>query len=128
MRAYLDPFMWESEIDTLASKYGEKVFIKWATNRLNPMHAALERFRTDVYSGDTFTHDGDEHVRTHLRNAVIRARALDPVTKQRRYVLGKPNDHQKIDFAMSSVLAHEAAMDAIAAGANADAERNWVYY
>jgi hypothetical protein len=35
-----------------------------------------------------------------------------------RYVLGKPRgaDHQKIDMAMSSDLAHEAAMDAVAAG------------
>lgn len=117
VRAYLDPPFWESEIDTLASELGEKTFLRWYTNRERQMHAALERFRTDVYNEDSdFTHDGCEQTSVHIRNAVIRARSLDPVSKQRRYILGKPEDHQKIDFAMSSVLAHEAVMDAIAAG------------
>lgn len=126
VRAYCDPLFWESEIDTWASKYGDRVFVKWATNRIGAMHNALERFRTDV-AGDTFTHDGDEHVATHMRNAVVRARALNPLTQQRQYILGKPTEHQKIDLTMSSVLAHEAAMDAIADGQNVS-NVNLVYY
>jgi hypothetical protein len=31
-------------------------------------------------------------------------------------VIGKPNDHQKIDVVMADALAHEAASDAKAAG------------
>ncbi len=33
-----------------------------------------------------------------------------------KYILGKPADHQKIDAAMASILAHEAASDAREAG------------
>lgn len=130
VRAYMDPPFWETEIDTLASELGEKVFLRWYTNRANQMHSALERFRTDVYNDESaFTHDGDEVVATHLRNAVTRAGNVDPVTKIRKYTIGKPERHQKIDYAMSSVLAHEAVMDAIAGGAlNAAEETNYVYY
>lgn len=126
--AYCDPFLWESEIDLLAEKYGAKKVIKWPTNRLAPMHAALERIRTDVYNPDAaFAHDGDEDVLEHIRNAVIRNRSLDPATGLRRYFIGKPAEVQKIDLAMSSTLAHEAAMDAIASGSAAVAE-TLVYY
>lgn len=117
IRAYCDVMFWETDIDNWAAEYGEKVFIKWHTERLNPMHDALERFRTDVYNHESdFTHDDDPDVKTHLRNAIIRARNVDKVTQIRRYIIGKPADHQKIDLAMSSVLAHEARMDAVAAG------------
>jgi hypothetical protein len=129
VRAYLDPFFWETEIDTLASEFGEKVFVKWPTNRINQMHASLERFKTDVYNTESeFTHDGDADVHTHLRNAVVRARALNPLTKERLYIIGKPAEHQKIDYAMSSVLAHDAVMDAIASGALEEAPDEYVYY
>lgn len=129
VRAYCDPHGWESQIDSWASRYGEKVFIQWPTNQINRMWAALERLLTDVTNAESpFTHDGDEAVRTHVRNAVLRSRGMDPLTKQRKYILGKPEDHQKIDFAMSSVLAHEAVMDAIAAGQNAPKQENYVYF
>ena len=129
VRAYLDVHMWESEIDLWASKYGEKVFIGWRTNRINQMHSTLERFRTDVYNSESrFTHDGDEAVSNHMRNAIIRARGLNPLTKERVYILGKPEDHMKFDYTMSSVLAHEAVMDAIADGANAEKQPNYVYF
>jgi len=130
VRAYMDPPFWESEIDTLASELGEKTFLRWYTNRPGQMHASLERFRTDVYNVESvFTHDGDEKVFTHLRNAVIRAGNVDPVTKIRKYTIGKPEKHQKIDYAMSSVLAHEAVMDAVAAGAlTASDSNNYVYF
>lgn len=123
VRAYCDPFLWESEVDEWASKYGEKVFVKWPTNRVMQMHASLERFRTDVYNPESpFRHDSDALVSAHIRNASVRSRPLNPLTKERQYILGKPAgaDHQKIDFAMSSVLAHDAVMDAIADGANQD--------
>jgi hypothetical protein len=94
------------------------------------MHASLERFKTDVYNVESgFSHDGDEQVAVHIRNAVVRAGGVDPVTKVRRYIIGKPEQHQKIDYAMSSVLAHEAVMDAIAGGALNDVpDTNYVYF
>lgn len=130
VRAYLDPPFWESEIDTLAAELGEKVFLRWYTNRPSQMHSSLERFRTDVYNPDSgFTHDGDAQVTVHLRNAVVRAGNVDPVTKVRKYTIGKPEKHQKIDYAMSSVLAHEAVMDAIKSGALTESSaENLVYF
>ena len=129
VRGYCDVHMWESEIDLWASKYGEKVFVGWRTNRPTQMHASLERFRTDVYNVESpFSHDGDETVSNHIRNAIVRARGMNPLTKERVYILGKPEEHQKFDYAMSSVLAHEAVMDAIADGANAPAKKNYVYF
>lgn len=129
VRAYCDVMFWESEIDQWASSYGEKVFIGWRTNRVTQMHAALERFRGDVGNPESaFTHDGDPIVSAHVRNAVVRSRAMNTLTKERQYILGKPEDHQKIDYTMSSVLAHEAAMDAIAAGSSSRRSENFVYF
>jgi hypothetical protein len=129
VRAYCDPMFWETEIDLWASEYGERVFIKWATNRITAMHSSLERFRTDVHNAESkFTHDGDTDTYTHLRNAIVRARTVDKLTGIRTYIIGKPTDHQKIDLAMSSVLAHEAAMDAIASGALDEEPDEYVYY
>jgi hypothetical protein len=45
-----------------------------------------------------------------------------------KYIIGKPAEHQKIDIAMSGILAHEATMDAIAAGDFVEAETTYVYY
>ncbi|MEI3845329.1 MULTISPECIES: hypothetical protein [unclassified Microbacterium] len=128
VRGYCDVHMWESEIDLWASKYGEKVFVGWRTNRVDQMHAALERLRGDVYNSESpFTHDGDVRVSAHIRNAVVRSRKMNPLTKERVYILGKPEEHQKIDYSMSSVLAHEAVMDAIAGGA-LEQKQNYVYF
>jgi hypothetical protein len=122
VRAYLDPPMWTSEIDRLAARYGEKIFIKWPTYRPGPMSSALDRFRVDIRNPDSpFSHDGDSAVEDHIANAIVRASTLSAVDesgdRQRRYKLGKPpGEEQKIDLAMSSILAHEAVMDALADG------------
>lgn len=111
VRFYLDPQFWESEIDALAEKYGEKKYIKWPTNQVGRMYPALERLKTDVTNLDSvFSHDGDKDMSIHVNNAIMRARPGD------KYILGKPSEHQKIDQAMSGTLAHEATMDAFAAG------------
>lgn len=111
VRAYLDPPLWQTEVNLLQGKYGDRVVIEWPTYRIKPMHAALERFRTDVVNDDSdFTHDADADTELHIRNAIVRARAGET------YIIGKPADHQKIDLAMSSTLAHEAVSDAIAGG------------
>ncbi|MEK6343527.1 MAG: hypothetical protein V4737_06740, partial [Curtobacterium sp.] len=129
VRAYLDPKMWETEIDEWGSRFGEKTFIKWPTNQIGRMWPSLERFRTDVYNPDSaFRHDGDPELDEHTRNAVVRARGLDQATGERRYILGKASEHQKFDYLMSSTLAHEAVCDAIAAGANNTPDEEFVYY
>ena len=129
VRGYLDPQYWETEIDELAGTYGEKKFVKWATYRIGPMWAALERYRTDLYApeGEGITHDGDREVTEHAKHAIMRARAVDPLTRRRQYILGKAEDHLKFDYLMSDILAHEAAADAVAAGENTS-EENYVFY
>ena len=111
VRVYFDPPLWGTELQELQGKYGDKVFIGWETYRAKPMHAALERFRTDITNPmASFRHDDCAFTAQHMRNAVVRARP------GQTYILGKPSDTQKIDLAMSSTLAHEATLDAIAAG------------
>jgi hypothetical protein len=111
VRVYCDPPGWKTEIDQWAEEYGDEIFIRWETYRINQMHAALLRFHTDVVKMDTtFTHDGDPIIATHVRNARKLARP------NQKYILGKPSQQQKIDGAMSSVLANECAGDVTATG------------
>jgi hypothetical protein len=141
VRAYIDPAgsamgaidesalndddSWRTELAEWAAKYGAKVFIPWQTNSITAMHKSLEQFRSAIRNPDSrFTHDGDTVTRTHVTNAVMIAKTMQ------RYVLGKPHgaDHQKIDQAMSSDLAHEAAMDALKDGQFDDAADNYVFF
>lgn len=110
VRGYFDPPYWETEVDTWADRYGDRV-ARWYTNRVTQMHAAAERLVTDVTKKDsTFRHDGCPITSVHVGNARKAARPGD------KYVLRKAGVTQKIDAAVTSVLAHEAAGDAIAAG------------
>lgn len=110
LRFYLDPPGFESMVADLQGEFGTHRVVDWATYRLKPMHAELERFRTDWTDPDSkYTHDGDRFAAQHLRNAQKRPRP------GLTYILGKPADHQKIDITMASTLAHAAAADAIAA-------------
>lgn len=111
-RLYYDPPGWKTEGQDWESRYGEKVVIRWETYRLTQMHAAAVRLHTDVCKSDTtFTHDGDEQIKTMIRNTRKLARP------GMRYVLGKPSQTQKIDGVISSILANEAAGDITAAKA-----------
>ncbi|MFI1197709.1 hypothetical protein ACH4T9_31235 [Micromonospora sp. NPDC020750] len=108
-RSYWDPEDWDSEIDEFALRYGERRVVVWRTNRVTQMYEAIRRMETDLITGAT-THDGCKTTALHVANA---RKVAKPGQK---YVLGKPAEHQKIDLAMASVLAHEAAADARAAG------------
>ena len=103
-RVYCDPRDWRSEIGEWALAYGEEVFVEWETYSVPKMHAALQRFVTDLSTGRT-THDADSIVEQHAANARKLARPGE------RYILGKPNAHQKIDAVMADVVCHEAASD-----------------
>jgi hypothetical protein len=95
--------------------------IEWPPYRVHPMHAALERFRTDLTDPSSrLTLDGDTRAVQHFANAIVRPRA------SQTYIIGKPTQAQKIDIAMSSVLAHEAVSDAIAAGETVEPQRSEV--
>lgn len=108
-RFYYDPPYWPSEGEAWALKYGEKRVIQWETRRPTAMHQALERFVIDLKTG-AFTHDGCPDTARHIASAVKTFRGRD------QYGLAKASRMQKIDAAVTSVLAHEAASDARAAG------------
>lgn len=103
---YCDPRDWESEIDDWAVEYGDEIVMKWPTYRIIPMHDALVRFHNDVCSAvPRVWHDADPVAADHMKNARKAAKPGD------RYILVKPDAHRKIDIAMTSTLAHEAAFD-----------------
>jgi hypothetical protein len=111
VRAYCDPPEWESEVDAWAEKYGEKVVIRWYTRRPVQMFDAAQRLITDVTKADSsFWHDDCRTTSDHVANTRRVARPSG------RYVLNKASKPQKIDMTVCSILAHEAASDAIAAG------------
>jgi hypothetical protein len=111
VRMYGDPPGWTSEMDAWSEMYGDKVVIRWATYRTVQMHAANERLLTDVTKADSsFGHDGCATTSIHVKNT---RKAPRP---GQRYVLAKASQTQKIDLTVCSVLAHEAAGDATAAG------------
>lgn len=114
---YCDPPWWQSEIDAWAQRHGEKVVVEWATYRVSQMHLALQRFVTDLSTG-SLTHDDCPITATHIANARKAAKPGE------RYILSKPAGaaHQKIDAAMTSVLAHEAAAVARADGWGTETE------
>jgi len=123
VRLYADPPYWETEVDEWVDKYGEERVIRWYTRRVIQMYSAAERLKTDVIKrnsdGASFTHDGCEITEAHVANTRSAARPSD------RYVLRKASPTQKIDATVSSILAHEALGDVIAAGL---AERVESYY
>lgn len=109
VRMYCDPPGWQSEVESWAREHGDEHVIPWETYRPNPMAAALDRFVTDLTTGE-LTHDGCPLTAAHVANAVKSGRKNDT------YVLAKASRTQKIDAAMAAVLAHEARADAIADG------------
>jgi hypothetical protein len=103
-RAYCDPKHWYTEIGDWALRHGDEVFMEWKTDRITQMHAALVRALTDLVTGRS-SHDDCPITKAHVVNARKLAKPGD------KYILGKPNDHQKIDAAMADVLAYEAWAD-----------------
>jgi hypothetical protein len=109
VRQYCDPHDWESDIEDWALRYGKERVITWETNRITPMHAEIVRFENDLREG-RITHDGDPTAALHVGNA---KKVGKPGQK---FILGKPNENQKIDIAMAKILAHTAVRDSLAGG------------
>ena len=116
-RIYCDPgfkdeVSWESAIEAWDLRFGPKKFMPWGmsgSSRITAVYRALKRFEADVETR-SLTHDGCPITNTHIGNARKIAKTAE------RYGLGKPQQDRKIDAAVTSVLAHEAACDARAAG------------
>lgn len=109
VRMYCDPQDWETDIENWAIRHGAEHVITWPTNNVTKMHAEIVRFENDLKEG-RIRHDGDPTTALHIGNA---KKVGKPGQK---YILGKPNEHQKIDLAMTRILAHTAVRDALSAG------------
>lgn len=109
VRMYPDPEDWETDIEDWALAHGAEHVIAWPTNRIRQMYEEIRRFESDLREG-RITHDGCPIVTAHVANARKVARP------GQRYILGKPNENQKIDGAMVRILANTACRDALAEG------------
>ncbi|MGY1773515.1 hypothetical protein [Blastococcus sp. SYSU D00813] len=119
-----DPTSWISEIETWDRLHGPETFVPWqmgGQTRVRAVHAALVRFEADLRSG-ALQHDGCPVTTTHVGNAVKVPKPGD------RFVLGKPAQSQKIDAAVTSVLCHEAAADALKTGWGAKPTAEYAYF
>ena len=117
VRAYCDPgfrdeVSWESQIGEWDQRYGPKKYIPWSmsgSSRITAVWESLRRFEADLQH-HAIRHDGCPITAAHMRNACRIAKSGE------RYGLGKQKQSRKFDAAVTSVLAHEAACDARAAG------------
>ena len=112
-RAYCDPGFrdetsWETDIESWRAEFAPSAFVPWVmagSQRVPVVHRALRRFESDLAEG-RITQDGCPITATHFANARKIPRAGDS------FILGKASQDQKIDAAVTSVLAHIAAADA----------------
>lgn len=109
-RFYYDPPGWATEGEMWSLKHGKRVVLPWETYRPKQMHEALERFVIDLKTG-ALKHDGCPITARHIASAVKTGRRGREI-----YGLAKASRVQKIDAAVTSALAHEAASDARADG------------
>lgn len=114
---YGDPPFWESALDRWAGRYGVQRVVRWWTNRIKATAIALRAFANDM-DPERMSHDGDEKLAEHIRNAVrheTRMRDEDELL----WVIRKDSrdSPRKIDLAMAAMLAWKARGDAIAKGA-----------
>jgi hypothetical protein len=105
---------WRLELKQWQAQYksedGKPTVFAWETSSVSKVHPVLEAFKQAVNGDESaFTHDGCPTTKIHVLNAIVRART------GQRYILGKPNENQKIDQAMSSILCFEAWSDALVA-------------
>lgn len=114
--AYCDPPYWEDQVDHWAGRYGPVK--KWWTNRIKPMAYAVASFDQRLTAAGS-THDGNLILTAHHLNAQKRPTFIKDEAGRFLWTIQKkaPKSPLKIDARVAGILAHEAAGDAIAAGA-----------
>ncbi len=117
VRFYGDPPFWESALDRWAGQYGAERVVRWWTNRIKATAIALRAFRNDM-DPERMSHDGDETLAEHIRNAVLHETKMRENDEQ-LWVIRKDSadSPRKIDLAMAAMLAWKARGDAVAKGA-----------
>ncbi|NED96456.1 hypothetical protein G1H11_14190 [Phytoactinopolyspora alkaliphila] len=125
-RSYNDPAYWRDWLRGWMARHGDDRVHEWETNRDRQMAAALQSLHQAIHTpaGD-YSHDGDERIEAHYRNArkrVKKARVLDDDPEgQKELVLVRkeaPRSAKKIDGVVGDALAWWARLDGIAAGAH----------
>ena len=109
-RVYCDPGFndetsWVTDIEDWAATWPDVTWVQWPTNQQTRMWPAIRRFEADL-KNVAFEHDGCPLTKTAMGNVVKIPRGHDS------YALGKESRTQKIDPAVTTILAHEAAADA----------------
>lgn len=118
---YADPAKWESHVVSWEAEFGSRLKVK--ASRANPVSwwmtggrsvqtvRALEQFRSAVLDGE-LSHDGSSPLTRHVLNArMMRGNRAGQIAKEH------PDSPNKIDAAVAAVLAYQARLDAVAAGA-----------
>ncbi len=112
-RFYVDPPKWFSELDEWVAEYNtddEPVVVAFDTFIPKRMGPAIDRWRTAIREGQ-LSHDGSDTLTRHVSAAQLtKARVkADEDDGRILWALTKPDDGRKIDAAVASVLAFEAA-------------------
>lgn len=103
-RMHYDPFGWRTEAEDMADKHGGRKVIEYATNQVRRMAPATDRFYQAIVEGN-ITLEDNEAFRQHFLNAVAKNTTLgDLITKD------GSNSPRKIDAAVASIIAYEAAI------------------
>jgi hypothetical protein len=121
---FADPALWESYVAGWEAKYHKRLKVKstrdhpiewWMTGgRSGLVVRALEQFHSAVVDGE-LSHDGSFTLTRHVLNARRRpSRSGIQIAKEH------PDSPRKIDAAVAAVLAWQARLAAVAAGAGAD--------
>lgn len=111
---FADPYHWQDYLDRWAEEFPKQI-LEFPTNIEQRMDAAIERFTTAFASGE-ITHDGNEALSRHAKNAVLvkgskkksRPGSEDEALPTHYLKLAKRGDGQLIDAAVAAVLAHAA--------------------
>lgn len=107
---FADPYRWQSYLDAWSARWPKQI-VEFPTNVEQRMDKAIERFST-AFAGGEVTHDGNERLAWHMKNAVIvkgsrrKIRPGEDELLPTHYLkLAKRGDGQLIDGAVAAVLA-----------------------
>jgi hypothetical protein len=123
-RVYIDPGSQYANIAPLMEKWqgrwGDKKIVGWLMSRPRPTANMVRNYVSAIMTGD-LTHDGDELMEEHVRNARRKMVTVYDEDGHAMFVLQKeaPNSPNKIDAAAAGALSWEARGDAIADGMTA---------
>ena len=123
-RVYIDPQRIEPLVNRWQGRWSDRRVVEWFTNRPKQIAWAVRQHVSAVHAGD-LSHDGDETLTRHIRQAVRRKVNVKDDDNRQMYTLSKDRPHspRKMDGAMAAVISWEARGDAIAAAAKPERAR-----